>query len=203
MEDSFAEKALLWDNPKKIEMTTNFVQEIEKLGVKLSMIKIVEVGTGTGLVGLQLATNASEMLLIDTSPAMLKILENKLLIYPQPHVRYQQATMEMLTENDFDLVVSFMTWHHIADTDSAFDSASKLLNTGGKLVIGDLLSEDGSFHGGDDVPHCGFDMEVLRVKAEVHGLAVRELYQFSAIEKQTSEGNTKSYGQFILYAEKM
>jgi ubiquinone/menaquinone biosynthesis C-methylase UbiE len=202
MDDTFAHKALLWDNPKKIEMTMNFVQEIEKLGVKLSMIKILEVGTGTGLVGLQLAAKASEMLLIDTSPAMLEILASKLQKHPQPHVRYQYGTMEMLSENDFDMLVSFMTWHHIADTDSAFESASKLLNATGKLIIGDLLLEDGSFHGGDVVPHCGFDMEELRLKAEAHGLAVQQLYPYGAIEKQTAEGGLKSYGQFILYAEK-
>lgn len=75
MEDTFAHKALTWDNPRKISMTNKFVKEIEKLCSFSSSLKILEIGTGTGLVGLQLVSKASEMLLIDTSPSMLQILE--------------------------------------------------------------------------------------------------------------------------------
>ena len=203
MEDTFAHKALTWDNPRKISMTNKFVKEIEKLCSFSSSLKILEIGTGTGLVGLQLVSKASEMLLIDTSPSMLQILEKKLQDNPYPHVRCLHATIETINGTDFDLVISFMTWHHIADLSSAFTSVYTLLKKGGKLLIGDLLTEDGSFHGDEFVPHLGFDMQMLRTIAENHGFKVLQVYPYAEVEKQVQNGDINRYGQFVLFAEKI
>jgi SAM-dependent methyltransferase len=63
----------------------------------------------------------------------------------------------------FDAVVSQLVLHHIADTTAALSGMFRLLVPGGLLVVLDLDTEDGSFHGnvGQGVQHLGFDRERL------------------------------------------
>ncbi len=202
MEDKFSHKANDWDSAGKIAMTAKFVAEIKKLIALSTEMKVLEVGTGTGLVGLQIAPWVKSLLLIDTSPSMLKVLEQKLEQTPAANVRYALMPIETVVEKKFDMLIAFMSWHHIADQDSAFASTYELLNKGGKLIIGDLLPEDGSFHGGEDVPYLGFDMQELSAFAETYGFKVLQVYPYSEMLKPDKSGETRHYGQFILLAEK-
>jgi 2-polyprenyl-3-methyl-5-hydroxy-6-metoxy-1,4-benzoquinol methylase len=62
----------------------------------------------------------------------------------------------------FDLVVSTMTLHHIADAKGVVRKLAGLLNEGGCLAIADLDSDNGEFHTDPTgVHHNGFEREQI------------------------------------------
>jgi len=57
-----------------------------------------------------------------------------------------------------------MALHHVADIAGLFSCMYQCLDEGGQLVMIDLYSEDGSFHGDNaakGVVHLGFDPQQL------------------------------------------
>ena len=59
----------------------------------------------------------------------------------------------------FDLAVSLLVLHHIADTGAALSAVRRLLRPGGRIALADLDVEDGSFHDADaeGIHHQGFE----------------------------------------------
>ena len=79
MTDNFAHRAAEWDNPSKVEMTKKFVAALtENIEIKKHW-RALEIGAGTGLVGLQLLPYVGSVVFEDTSAAMLGILKQKLI----------------------------------------------------------------------------------------------------------------------------
>jgi len=77
MNDSFAEKAKMWDsNPQVRALADLFSAELDKIVPNQSGLAILEFGCGTGLVGLRYAEKAASLDMVDTSPAMLDVLRD-------------------------------------------------------------------------------------------------------------------------------
>lgn len=194
--DTFATKAKEWDNPVKVAMTRAFVGAIKAKGIIAQGSTIIEVGCGTGLVGLEFADVASHLTMVDTSPAMLEVLSEKM-----AHRNISNATIVhgeiSQTNTRADVITSFMALHHIADTQRFIGELREHLNENGKVVIGDLRSEDGSFHAGESIPHNGFDTVLLAEEFRKQGF--REV---STEPLTTVERRGKTYEIFILTALK-
>jgi hypothetical protein len=69
----------------------------------------------------------------------------------------------------FDLVVTVMALHHVADEETVLARFADLLVDGGHVCIVDLEQEDGSFHGADFDGHHGFDRSALGSSLERAG----------------------------------
>ncbi len=71
----------------------------------------------------------------------------------------------------FDAVVSQLLLHHLQDTHAALAGMHRLLVPDGQIVVLDLDTEDGSFHGsvGTSVHHLGFDRAALAATARSAG----------------------------------
>jgi len=67
MKDTFVAKAANWDSPDKIDMTTKFLNEMLFHINPQSSWKAVEIGAGTGLVGLNIEPLVSKVVMVDTS----------------------------------------------------------------------------------------------------------------------------------------
>jgi ubiquinone/menaquinone biosynthesis C-methylase UbiE len=78
MTDYFADRAAQWDKPGKIEMAGNFVQVLLKYIEPQPGWKALEIGAGTGLVGLQLLPRVRSIVFEDTSGEMLNVLCSKI-----------------------------------------------------------------------------------------------------------------------------
>ena len=189
----FNDLANEWDNPEKIKlMHTLATNAKESLNLK-PCIKIMDFGCGTGLFGLEFLEIASELVGVDTSEGMLKVMQHK--TRDLKHVR----TININLENEeldekFDLIVSSMAFHHLADPSKMIDKMKSMLNPNGRLVVVDLDQEDGSFHP---------DNEAMGVKH--YGFAKDELFkwgkEFSQIHYEIIhfvEKNEKTYPQFML-----
>lgn len=205
MTDYFKNKASEWDSPMKVEMSVRFVDEMVR-NVKFNKsVKAMDLGCGTGLVGLSILNEIKSLIMVDNSKAMIDKLKEKLEVIEQKNkatlkekVKIINGSVDKYTAEDLDVVFSLMAIHHIENIEALFERISKILKPGGILVIGDLYEEDGSFHGEEIVPHNGFNIEALSKQVEECDIDIVATYTYNTIKK-----NDRDYDQFIIVAKKI
>lgn len=200
MNDNFAHRAADWDSPAKIEMTERFVAEMKKYVAPQPHWRALEIGAGTGLVGMQVLPGVGSMVFEDTSAAMLEVLKQK----PTHGVPVQTVCGEIFDYKscDIDWAFSCMAFHHIPDIASALQHLYSILRPGAWVVIGDLLTEDGSFHRFEPIPHKGFDSEWLTAQFTAAGFSIERMQPYYELKRERTPGVISSYTQFILVARK-
>lgn len=90
-----------------------------------------------------------------------------------------------------------MSLHHIADTINFIREVKKRIKENGFFAIGDLIEEDGSFHGSKDILHFGFNLEKLSKLLEAEGFIILRETVYDYVSK-----NEKNYPIFIIIAQK-
>ena len=127
---------------------------------------------------------------------MLEKLAAKPELKDKVHIVCQDITRQPL-EKKFDLIVSAMAMHHVEDTAHLVKTFALHLETGGKVALADLDTEDGSFHPEDieGVYHHGFDRDALQTILEQNGFADVEFFTAHTVNK---EG--KDYPIFLVTA---
>ena len=205
MHDTFAEKAKTWDsNPQTIALADLFSAELDKIVPDHSGLAILEFGCGTGLVGLRYAEGAAALDMVDASPAMLDVLRTKDEARPS-HVTIHEGTLSMLAgravaPEPADWIISNMALHHVEDIPPLLEEIHRLTKPGGRVTIGDLETEPGSFHAPDVVPHNGFDPDELSRLFEDTGFVVNRTHPFLSVTREDNDGVTRTYSAFILEA---
>jgi len=200
MNDEFAHRAADWDSPERVRMTDAFVTEMLRHVTPLPRWKAMEIGTGTGLVGLQVARMVGQMVFEDTSSAMLDVLKLKLAKGSPAEILLGEVT-EYLSR-DIDLVFSCMSFHHIPNVEKTLQHLATITLPGATVVVGDLLPEDGSFHRFAPIPHRGFDPEVLSNQFRRAGFEVLSARSYNTLSRDQRFGEPIEYGQFMLVAKK-
>jgi trans-aconitate methyltransferase len=160
--------------------------------------KGLEIGAGTGLVGLQLAPYLHQIVFEDTSAAMLDVLKQKLNGDLNSEIIFGEVTE--YNKRDIDLVFSCMAFHHIPEIKGTLDHLFKITNSGALVVIGDLLLEDGSFHRFEPIPHKGFELEQLKIQFVNAGFKIVTAYTYDTLTRERVVGKFTDYEQFILIA---
>ena len=159
----FNESANSWDTEEKIKLNQLYSEKIlEKLSNK-SSIKILELGCGTGLLGSHFISEKNQLTGVDTSSGMLDIFNNKFKDNKNVHSLLLNLEEQEIDENNFDLIISSMAFHHLVDPAKMVVKLKKLLSANGVLVIIDLDLENGTFHPDPKkmgVHHFGFSNEV-------------------------------------------
>lgn len=200
MTDNFAHRASDWDSPEKIKMTDTFVAAMLKKVQLQSSWKALEIGAGTGLVGLQVLPNINEIVFEDTSEAMLSVLQQKL--DGSERVKIVHGEVFDYNNHDIDFVCSCMAFHHIPDIDSALEHLSKICKKNAVIAVGDIRTEDGSFHRFEPIPHKGFDTEKLSKQFESAGFSVQSTETYNIMKRERTPGVISEYEQFLLIAIK-
>ena len=138
-------------------------------------MRTIEVGAGTGLLGLALADDVGELVLAEPSSGMLEVAREKLTRLDRPGT--SAVAFDLVSDPPlvppFDLAISQLVLHHIEDTAAALRAIAAMVRPGGRLALSDLDAEDGSFHDPDaeGIHHLGFDRDRLRGLAEAAGFA--------------------------------
>jgi predicted TPR repeat methyltransferase len=114
MKDDFALRAAEWDSPSKIKMTEIFVTEMLRHIKPEASWKALEIGAGTGLVGLQIAPMVDRIVFEDTSGAMLEVLQQKLNTNSRAEIL--NGEIYDYKKQDIDIIFSCMAFHHIPET---------------------------------------------------------------------------------------
>jgi ubiquinone/menaquinone biosynthesis C-methylase UbiE len=204
MLDNFKHKAADWDTPTKVLMSEKFVETMSKHINFSNSSKVMDFGCGTGLVGLQIVERVNSIIMLDSSKSMTDKLKEKLSVSLQNaeetpnNVTVITGSIEKYNNCDLDVIFSLMALHHIEDIQATMEQFSKIIKPGGVLVIGDLMEEDGSFHGEELVPHNGFNIEMLAKQIENSGLDIVITYPYNSLQK-----GEKKYEQFIIVATKI
>lgn len=199
--DNFAHRAAEWDNPSKLEMTQEFVKALRANVTLQPSWKGLEIGAGTGLVGLQLLPELNSIVFEDTSEAMLDVLKQKLTGNENVQILHDEVTEYKVA--DLDFVFSCMAFHHIADTESTLKHLYKITKPNAIVAIGDIRTEDGSFHRFEPIPHKGFDTEQLATQFVDAGFSVLFNQTYNTLHRERIPGEINQYEQFLLIATKV
>lgn len=198
--DYFAGRAAEWDKPGKINMADNFVRALLEHIRPQPNWKGLEIGAGTGLVGLQLLPQIQSLVCVDTSEAMVTVLKEK--VNGRKDVEVIFGEVFDYQHKDIDFVFSNMSFHHIEDIPGTLAHLYQITNPGAIIAIGDIRTEDGSFHRFDPIPHKGFDTEELSQWFQEAGFQVRLERTYHTLVQEKTPGKISKYEQFILIAER-
>jgi ubiquinone/menaquinone biosynthesis C-methylase UbiE len=172
---TFDERAATWDTPERQERAEAVANAIRSAIPLTGEMRAIEIGAGTGLLGLALADDVGELVLSDPSAGMLDVARAKLDALGVRAV--STLRLDLLADpppsEPFDLAISLLVLHHLEDTRTALRAILGLLRPGGRIAIADLATEDGSFHTEDaeGVHHNGFDPDELAGVARDAGFA--------------------------------
>lgn len=195
---TFDERASEWDTPERAERALAAAELILAATRPAPDARVLELGAGTGLLGLALAPHVGSVVLADASGGMLDVADAKIAGggYPGTRTLRLVLTVDPLPPERFDLVVSLMALHHVPDTDTAMEHLAALLETGGRIAILDLEAEDGSFHTDlDERVLPGFERADLRQRAEAAGFRDVEFTSAGELAK-----NGRTYPLFLVTA---
>lgn len=205
----FDQQAKEWDNdPKKTERAIIIAKEMTDFIQPNKTMNAFEFGCGTGLLSYQLKDSFKTITLADTSEGMIKVLQEK--IADENINNFKPLLVDLLEdgfavkENEFDVIYTLMTLHHILEVDKILAIFNAMLKTGGYLCIADLVQEDGSFH--TNVPgfdgHHGFDREKLSAVLSNHGFKVAYNEIPLEIEKEF-DNKVRKYPVFLMICKKI
>ena len=203
--DRFNAVATSWDtDPARAERARAIARAIVGAIPLTGRERMMEVGSGTGILTALLAPSVGEVLAVDGSAGMLEVLRTKARELHLDNVRALEADLsEGVPEGPFDLIVSAMTMHHIEDVPELLRGLSGVLAPGGHLAIADLEEEDGSFHADlTGIAHFGFRPEAFAQWLEEAGLEQAQIHPAHVMEKTAGDGKRRRYPIFLATARR-
>jgi cyclopropane fatty-acyl-phospholipid synthase-like methyltransferase len=201
----FDAAAANWDmENRRIELAKAISTRIAQLPLHKDMTAL-EYGCGTGLVGLALAPQLASLVAADSSSGMLETLAAK--ISDQKIQNVFPRRLDLLREDcgeNFDLIFSAMTLHHIADVEALLEKFIDCLKPGGLIALADLDEEDGSFHqdNPDGVMHHGFNRAALAENLKRLRFSGIQADTVHTIHRKDNQGNERPYPVFLMTAVK-
>ena len=197
---TFDQKAQDWDTPERRDRA-RAIADIIRAHVPLSRsMRAIDIGAGTGLLGLALAADVGSMVLAEPSEGMLAVAREKLAADGPDNVTAIPFDIQAAPPGgaSFDLAVSLLVLHHVEDTLMALRAISELLAPGGRIALLDLDAEDGTFHDDPEgIHHHGFDQAALRTTAASVGFRDVETRIVSEIDR-----DGRMYPLFLLTAQR-
>jgi ubiquinone/menaquinone biosynthesis C-methylase UbiE len=137
----FNQAAATWDeNPGRVKLARDIADSmINNLPITRDM-NAMDFGCGTGLLTVRLQSLVRSITGVDSSQGMLDILNRKITKLQMSNVKTMLVDIEKgqpLTGN-YQLIVSSMTLHHIAEIKPILAQFYNVITPGGFLSIADL-----------------------------------------------------------------
>lgn len=157
--EHFDAKAGTWDeDPARVIRAGQVAAAIAATVVIDPRTRVLEYGAGTGLVSQMLQHLCGPITLVDNSDGMREVMRSKVDAgaFREARVADLDLEREDPPQECFDLIVSSMVLHHVADLTRVLAGFAALLEPGGQLALADLDREDGSFHDDGFDGHHGF-----------------------------------------------
>lgn len=174
----FDARARTWDDdPAKVSRAQQVAEAVRARVVLRPDARVLDFGAGTGLVSECLVGEVGPITLLDVSAGMREVLAEKIadgrLGRDARVLDIDLSVDELPSEEQYDLIVSLMTLHHVEGVEELLRAFRGLLAPGGDMVLFDLDVEDGSFHSDPTFAgHHGFDRDRLRDLLDAVGFDV-------------------------------
>lgn len=172
----FEQMAKRYDTEERIELAKVIVKEVRPALQNCKSKTLIDYGSGTGLVSLELSDLVESILLVDSSKQMLEVAGAKISHkgITNADVLYADLTQET-PEFKADIVLMSLVLLHIPDTKKILQELFNILNDGGKLIIIDFDKNDQIHH---PKVHNGFLHEELEKRLSEVGFNSIEIKTF-------------------------
>ncbi|WP_040203357.1 class I SAM-dependent methyltransferase [Neobacillus jeddahensis] len=156
----FEQMANRYDTEERMELAKVIVKEVRPELRNSKSKSLIDYGSGTGLISLELSDLVDSILLVDSSKQMLEVAKAKISHKGMTNskVLYSDFTQET-PELKADIVLLSLVLLHIPDTKKILQELFNILNKGGKLLIIDFDKNDKISH---PKVHNGFSHEELK-----------------------------------------
>ncbi|MFT4413786.1 class I SAM-dependent methyltransferase [Fredinandcohnia humi] len=172
----FEQMAKRYDTEERIELAKVIVKEVRPEIRNSKSKSLIDYGSGTGLISLELSDLVDSILLVDSSKQMLEVAKAK--------ISHKGITNSKVLYSDFtqetpvlkaDIVLMSLVLLHIPDTKKILQEMFNILNNGGKLIIIDFDKNDKIHH---PKVHNGFSHEELKKRLSEVGFKSIEIKTF-------------------------
>jgi ubiquinone/menaquinone biosynthesis C-methylase UbiE len=172
----FEQMAKRYDTEERIELAKVIVKEVRPELRNSKSKSLIDYGSGTGLISLELSDLVDSILLVDSSKQMLEVAKAKISHkgITNSKVLYSDFTQET-PELKADIVLMSLVLLHIPDTKKILQELFNILNNGGKLIIIDFDKNDKINH---PKVHNGFSHEELKKRLSEVGFKSIEIKTF-------------------------
>ena len=172
----FEQMAKKYDTEERIELAKVIVKEVRPELRNSKSKSLIDYGSGTGLISLELSDLVDSILLVDSSKQMLEVAKAKISHkgITNSKVLYSDFTEET-PELKADIVLMSLVLLHIPDTKKILQELFNVLNNGGKLIIIDFDKNDKINH---PKVHNGFSHEELKKRLSEVGFKSIEIKTF-------------------------
>jgi ubiquinone/menaquinone biosynthesis C-methylase UbiE len=204
----FDQAAATWDdNPSRIALMKAVGEAILRQVQPTAEMDVLDYGCGTGLVGLFLLPHVGSVTGADNSAGMLDMLRKKIEGGGLGNMRAVRLDLEHdpVPTDRYDLIVSSMALHHIADMDRILGAFHELLHPQGFLCLADLDTEPGTFHTSDVAPsvhHHGFDRAGLKARLSEIGFHDAKDVTAHTLRKPVENGGEREFPVFLITARR-
>jgi ubiquinone/menaquinone biosynthesis C-methylase UbiE len=205
VKNEFDIKASDWDkNPVHWERSYAIAGEILKQVPLNAGFIALEFGAGTGILSFLLRNYLKEIILMDNSREMIRIIDEKIIAAGVSNMKTLFLDLENsdYNESKFDFIFTQMALHHVADIDNILRKFHGLLNLGGYLAIADLYPENGSFHGKEFTGHKGFNVNELAHTIHKTGFSDISHKECFVIDRKITDDLTNQYPVFLIIANR-
>lgn len=143
--DYFDNVADTWDERFFTPKLSQFLEElVPQLGLTSGQ-NVLDVGTGTGVIIpflIKAIGSEGSVTAIDSSEKMIQICKTKHSQFKNVYVHFGNIEKQNFTKETFDAVVCFGVFPHLENQQKALRNISKVLKSGGKLIIAHAMSSE-------------------------------------------------------------
>lgn len=199
----FDQAAATWEeNPFRVALTQAVVETIVRQVQPTPAMDLLDYGCGTGLISAGLAPHVGTVTAADSSEGMLASLRQKIAQHRLP-LRAVRLDLEHdpLPVERYDLIVTSMVLHHVADPQRLLGDFFALLRPGGAVCVADLDTEPGVFHNAEaaaTVHHHGFDRQAFRGWMVQAGFQQVQDTTAHTIRKPLADGQARDFSVFLI-----
>ncbi|PAV28921.1 hypothetical protein CIL05_14960 [Virgibacillus profundi] len=174
----FEQLAKRYDTEERMALAKVIVKEVRQELQNSKSKSLIDYGSGTGLVSLELSDLMDSILLVDSSEQMLEVAKVKISNkgITNSKILYSDFTQAQETpELKADIVLMSLVLLHIPDTKKISQVLFNILNNDGKLIIIDFDKNDKINH---PKVHNGFSHEELKKGLSEVGFKSTEIKTF-------------------------
>lgn len=202
--ERFDREATLWDEkPDRLKLAGEVAAAMQAAVPPMPAMRVLDFGCGTGLVSLPWAHRVGQLTGMDASAGMLEVFRAKAAQLGLNNVStsHFSAGQTPPALDPFDLIVSSMTLHHVADIPQLLGQLKSLLAPEGRLCLADLDPDDGQFHADPSgVFHHGFARAALVDQVRRAGFDRVDIGTATTLKRPGADGIMREFSLFLLVA---